>query len=321
MTVGENIRKRRLELKMSQQEVADALGMKSRSSIAKIEKNINRLPQDKIVSLANILNTSVEYILTGELPVEEKAAGNIKERNEIYEYRNQSVDHQNRKCIAIVLAGGQNRRNKYNVPFQFVTVKEKPVLMYTLENYQKHPLIDEIYVVSLEGWNEFINAYAERSDITKLKDIVPAGNSGCESIRNAIEWISKDSSPFDIIVIQEATRPFSDPEIISNAIRCCIQYGSAVTFEKLDVLTPFYINPNSKLQHLDATKLINVQSPEVYSYGLLRYAFTKAEKANHVLDETICAVFLDRLNIDLNFCEGHRNNYRIVSEDDLQLFR
>ena len=66
MTTGEIIRKRRIELKMSQQDLADALGLKTRSSISKIEKNNGRLSQQQLETLANTLKTSVNFLLTGE---------------------------------------------------------------------------------------------------------------------------------------------------------------------------------------------------------------------------------------------------------------
>ena len=66
MTTGEIIRKCRIEMHMSQQDLADALGLKTRSSISKIEKNNGRLSQRQLETLANTLQKSVNYLLTGE---------------------------------------------------------------------------------------------------------------------------------------------------------------------------------------------------------------------------------------------------------------
>ncbi len=317
MPLGDNIRKRRIALNLSQQEVADAMGYKTRSSIAKLEKNNANLSQDKLLTLANVLHTTVDYLVTGELPNEEQIHGSIVMDSDIPQL---NIAKDKRKTIAVILAGGKHRVNRLNIPLQFVSVKDKPVIIYTMEAFQRHPMIDEIYVVCLEGWEEFIPAYAEEEGITKLHGVIPAGKTGIKSVKSAVEWLSPHYSPFDVIIIHEATRPLVDPEVISNTILCCKQYGSAVSFERMDRMTPFLEDEHSGgLTHLPANRLINVQSPEVYTLGFLRQAFYDASITNHPLDETICAVFLYHMEKDLKFCEGNHNNLRIVNEDDLRL--
>jgi len=317
MALGDNIRKRRLELKLSQQALADALGYKTRSSIAKIENNSTSLSHDRLVSLSNTLHTTVEYLLTGHISASGAQKSSVVS-NAVLREAKPVADKI--RCTAVILAGGRRRINKYSIPIQFVTVKNKPVILYTMDAFQRHPLVDEIHVVCLEGWEDFLPAYAEKYGITKLKEIIPAGDSGIKSVKNAVEWLSPSHSPYDMMIIHEATRPFVDPETITNAIRCCKQFGSGVTFERMDCLTPFFLGDGeNSLAHLNANKLINVQSPEVYSFGALRQAFFEAANAHLPLDETICSVFLYHLGRELKFCEGNHNNLRIVYEEDLRL--
>jgi len=317
MTIGENIRKRRIELGMSQQQIADALGYRTRSSITKIEKNEAPVSPDKLPALARILQIDVNYILTGEITSGNKH-GSLLSEDELEALQLKSAEQ--RKCAAIILAGGRNRINRYSIPFQFVTVKEKPVICYTMEAFQRHPMINDIYVVCLEGWEDLIPAYADQYGITKFRNVIQAGKSGICSVKNAVEWLASSYYLWDILLLQEATRPFVEPEMISNTILCCKQYGSAVTFERMDTMTPFYQDKeNSGLCHLDAYKLINIQSPEAYTMGLLRQTFSAAMKAQHELTETICAVFLHHMGRDLKFCEGSHSNIRIVFEEDLKI--
>ena len=61
------------------------------------------------------------------------------------------------KKIAIIIAGGSGKRMGQDIPKQFLNVGEKPIIMYTLEKFQKHPSIDGIIVVCINGWeNIFI---------------------------------------------------------------------------------------------------------------------------------------------------------------------
>lgn len=318
MSLGENIRKRRIALKLSQQELADALGYKTRSSIAKLEKNKSKLTNEKIVTLARILQTTASYLISDINIENNDYHGSLISLNDLQ--NTDSQQRNNQKNIAVILAGGKKRINKSNIPFQFVTVKDKPIVLYTIETMQHHPQIDEIHVVCLKGWEDFLPAYAKRYNITKLKSIIPAGNSGIESVKNAVEQLLATHKATDLIVIQEATRPFVAPEIVSNAIRCCKQYGTAVTYECMDGMTPFLVNENqSGLTHLPADRVINIQSPEVYTLGALRLAFFEAAKIRHPLVETFCAVFLHHLGRELKFCKGGHSNFRIIYEEDLKL--
>ena len=88
--------------------------------------------------------------------------------------------------IALLIAGGSGNRMGQSIPKQFLTVNERPVIIYTLEAFQKHPEIDEIAVVCIDGWQYVLQAYANQFDITKLKHIVTGGKNGQDSIRNVV---------------------------------------------------------------------------------------------------------------------------------------
>ena len=152
-------------------------------------------------------------------------------------------------------------------------------------------MIDDIYVVCLVGWEDLIPAYVTKYYNSKVRDVILGGESGLKSIKNAVEWIASSYRPWVIVLLQEATRPFVEPELISNTILCCKQYGSAVTFERMDTMTPFYqMGETSGLTHLDAYRLINVQSPEAYPLGLLRQSFSEAVKIQRDLTETMVSI-------------------------------
>ena len=87
---------------------------------------------------------------------------------------------------AIVLAGGSGHRMGQDIPKQFINVYDKPILIYTLESFQNHPMIDEIVVVCIDGWHDVLRAYAKQYAITKLKLIVSGGESGQETLRNGV---------------------------------------------------------------------------------------------------------------------------------------
>ena len=88
--------------------------------------------------------------------------------------------------VGLLIAGGSGNRMHQDIPKQFINVYDKPVLLYTLEGFQKHPQIDAIEVVCIDGWHDVLWAYAKQFDITKLKWVVSGGSTGQESIRNGV---------------------------------------------------------------------------------------------------------------------------------------
>ena len=317
MPIGENIRTRRRELRLSQQQLADLLDYKNKSTIAKIEKGYTELTFNKIESIANVLNTTVEYLLTGIRP-------NSANRNMVFtmdELPFQNINDtvpKKPKVTAVVLAGGRSTRNQQNTPNQFVSIKGKPVIVYVLEAYQKHPAVDDIYIVSLSGWENIISVYAKNYGIDKLKGIIPGGDTGAKSVKAAVEWLSAVTSYEDIIIIQESTRPMVTDELISNTIRCTEKHGSAITFESMNEYLQFINNDESGIQFVDRSKLISIQSPEAYRFGKLHRAILDGIKVQHAFDETCCAMIMYNLGRKLVFCEGNRYNLKIVRQEDIK---
>ena len=77
--------------------------------------------------------------------------------------------------IALLTAAGIGSRMHQDIPKQFLHIRNKPVILYTLEAFQQSALIDEIIVVSLANWQDMLWAYANQYNITKLKYIVVGG--------------------------------------------------------------------------------------------------------------------------------------------------
>lgn len=74
--------------------------------------------------------------------------------------------------IALLTAGGSGTRMKSDVPKQFLTVYDKPIIVYTMEVFQSHPAIDKIIVACKDGWENILQSYAKQFNITKLVSIV-----------------------------------------------------------------------------------------------------------------------------------------------------
>ena len=114
------------------------------------------------------------------------------------------------------------------IPKQFLTVEDKPVIAYTMEAFEKHPDIDVIAVVCVEGWDSILAAYARQYGISKLRHIVPGGENGQASIRNGVFELERRYAADDLVLIHDAIRPLVSPEIISGCIATARERGSAI---------------------------------------------------------------------------------------------
>lgn len=307
MSVGSNIKKRRMELRLSQKELADAMGYRTRSTIAKIESGENDVSQKKLQRFAAVLNTTVASL------VEEK-------RGEETPVSASAVSRQSRnKNVVIILAGGTSGQNRQNIPSQFVNVHGKPVLIWCMEAYQNHPAIDDIYVVCLKGWERIVKAYVDHYSITKLKGMVFAGSSGMSSLKNALDNIYRLYDQDDLIFIQEATRPQVNMESISHLLQAVETTGSATYCHSMQDYVQFDIS-KSTAKYVDRNSLVAVQSPEVHTLSLLKEVFTKARQKSHPLTESCCTMLFYNLGYRTHFVESPINNIKIARDEDIAAF-
>ena len=316
MSIGANIKKRRYELHMSQQELADALGYKTRSTIAKIESGENDINQKKLRKFADVLDTTIEALITGNsdsgFPSSQDSVRTINTRLTL----DSSLNRQ--KTVAVILAGGKSYRNHQNIPNQFINILGKPVIVYVLEAYQAHPAINDIYIVCLKGWEQIVMAYAEQYNITKLRGLVPAASSGILSVKNGLEAVYDQYDRNDIIVFQESTRPMVTVDMISQLLQSCYKNGSANTCQSMKDYVQFtYID--GKAHYVDRNTVVDLQSPEAYQFRVILDVFKKAEEKGHTLNESCCVMLMYNLGYDINFIEGDVNNIKIVRQEDIAI--
>ena len=222
--------------------------------------------------------------------------------------------------VAVILAGGCGSRTMQDIPKQFMNVYEKPLIIYTLENFQKNDLIDAIEVVCLEGWHEVLSAYAKQYQITKLRWIINGGTNGQESIKNGIDNLSGFLKNEDIILIHDAIRPFVPSEIITDAINMCRKYGSGLSAVRCQETIVHTTDGLCGIENIDRSEVMRVQTPQAYKYGKAKWAYEEAELRNI---ENV--VYINTLMLHLGekvfFSKGTEKNIKITTMDDVELFK
>lgn len=304
MSLGENIRRRRLERKLSQQELADALGYRSRSTIAKIEAGENDVSQKKLLKFAAVLGTTPQALLTG-LPEVSAPPEDIPRSSE--------------RAAAVILAGGSTANNSQNIPTQFMNVLGKPLIVYCLEAYQAHPAIDDIYIVCLSGWENIVRAYASQYGITKLRGLYPGGSTGLQSLKLGFDRIAPRFSGEDLLVIQESTRPMVTAESISVLLHAADRDGSATFCHSMREYVQFDLSSGAP-RYADRNAMIALQSPEAHRFRLLEQVFRQAQRQQLELTQSCCTMLLHQLGFPIHFLESSINNIKIAGDADLAAF-
>lgn len=226
--------------------------------------------------------------------------------------------------IAIIIAGGIGARMGQDLPKQFINVYDKPVLIYTLESFQKHPQIDAIELVCIDGWHDIVWAYAKQFNITKLKWIVSGGKTGQESIRNGVFALEKKAKAEDIIVIHDGIRPLVEPSVLSDVISKCSQYGNAVTSmpynEQIFVVDKD--DETTTTKYIPRETLRRVSTPQAYRFDLLDSKYHEAfEKEIGIYGSHYTNTMMVELGVKLHFAAGSDKNIKLTTKDDLEMFK
>ena len=304
---------RRLELGLTQQQLSEAVGYKSRSAIAKIEKGASEVPLSKLLLFAKALDTTVDRLLEGTCEEEDSI-----ERRDIGRMIRPSDQRQ--RVAAVILAGGRSTRNLQNIPNQFVNILGKPVIGYCMEAYQRHPLIDDIFIVSLEEYRDILDAYARRYGTSKLTRILPAGDTGVLSARRGYEEaVCSGYRHNDIIVFQESTRPLVTDEMITKVVNAARETGSAIIGRPMHDNVQFYRNKDGGIDYLERERIVDLQSPDAHRCAVIGRAFKRADEQSLPLDESNLGMLMYNLGFPLNFCLWSLSNVKIVRQEDIAI--
>lgn len=226
--------------------------------------------------------------------------------------------------IALIIAGGSGTRMGQDIPKQFLTIDDCPVVIYTMLAFQKHPEVDEIAVVSLAGWEAVVKAYAKQFNITKLQHVYIGGDTNQQSIHNGIFGLNGSGySNDDIVMVIDGVRPLVSNRIISENIETCKKYGYAVTgLPCKEVIMK--IDQDSCLHSIQIPRenLVRTQTPHTYPLGMLLKAHEEAAKKGFMNRAASCVLMSDLGVENQHFVMGsEKNGLKLTNVEDIELFK
>ncbi len=225
--------------------------------------------------------------------------------------------------IAIIFAGGSGTRMKtHGLPKQFLKIEGKTIIVKTLENFEINKQIDKIYIACKEDWIDYLKEEIEQSGIKKVVKIVKGGESGQDSIFNALYAAYEENPKDSIVLIHDGVRPFISQELINQNIEDVEKYGTSIT------VTPCFEtaiqSSNGELveEVPKRSEMYTAQAPQCFRLGQIVEVHQKVRQTEKGYDGAVDSCNLMRNNgYPVHMTMGPRNNIKVTTPTDYYLIQ
>lgn len=224
---------------------------------------------------------------------------------------------------AIIFAGGSGQRMKITgKPKQFLKIENKPIIIHTLELFEKHPEINNIAVACIEEWIDYFKELVVKYELKKVKWIVPGGKTGQASIYNALHAVEQSQDLKEtIVLVHDGVRPMITKELISECISGVKEYGSAITSKPCtETITKVNKETGDILEIPNRNELRLAQAPQAFYLRDLIDVHNRA-LTDSFIDAIDSASLMMRYGKRLHYIEGNDENIKITTPKDFYILK
>lgn len=222
--------------------------------------------------------------------------------------------------IAIIFAGGTGKRmNTKSKPKQFLELHGKPILIYTIEEFNNHPEIDGIILVILESWITYCKELVERFHLKKVRAVIPGGDSALESQKNGLQKAQELFGSDSIVLIHDGVRPLIDKETISKNIECVRAHGTAITVTPAIETITVKTDTGEVGQIIERSKVEMARAPQ--SFYLKDILVAHQKRVDDGLDFIDSASMMQHYGHAIYTVQGSPENIKITTPNDFYTFR
>lgn len=224
--------------------------------------------------------------------------------------------------IAVIIAGGSGNRMGQDIPKQFMHVDGCPIIIHTMQCFQRHPDIHVIAVVCLKGWDTVLQAYANQFNVTKLKWIFPGGETGMESIHNGIYGLKEAGcNDDDLVLIHDSVRPLLSQDIISSNIAICKAYGYAITGIQCREAILESNDGFASTTSIPRDTLIRTQTPQTFRLGNIIDVHEEAKQKGILNSVASCTLIAEVGGREMHIVPGSEKNIKVTTIEDLEILK
>lgn len=222
--------------------------------------------------------------------------------------------------FAIILASGDGKRMHVDTPKQFLLVEEKPLIYFSLKVFEDNDNIDEIVVVTKKKYFSYVYECIEKFDFQKVHLLVSGGKTRQQSVANAIESLKGFAMSKDIIVIHDCARPLVSQRIINDCIEATKKHNASTTaINCVDTIARRKLNKFEET--LNRSELVNIQTPQAFTYGYIKKAHKIAKAQNIINASDDSQLIKNILNKNVYLVPGDKYNLKVTTIDDLELIK
>ncbi len=223
----------------------------------------------------------------------------------------------------VIFAGGVGSRMGSKTPKQFLEVKEKPIIIHTIEKFNKHSLINGIIVVCKEEYIDYCKSLVSKFNVEKVIDVIRGGDTGQLSIYNGINFLYRKVSKNpddDIVLVHDGVRPIISENLISRSIECTKKNGNSIAVSKA-VETIIKVDLCGNIMEIaDRSVCRNAKAPQCFYLADLWEIHRKALKDGRI-DMIDSATLMSKYGYKLYTTECNAENIKITTPIDYYMFK
>jgi len=216
---------------------------------------------------------------------------------------------------AIILAGGKGKRMRSAISKQFIDIKGKPIIYYTLKKFSENKKIDNIIVVLPEDEVKYFKENILKKYELRINKIVIGGKERQDSVYNALKSLKNSST--DIVLIHDGARPFISERIINEGIKFAEIYGAAAPGVMPKDTIKVKNEKNFSIDTPNRANLVSIQTPQVFKFDEILECHEKIRyNGEKVTDDTMV---VEKYGYSVYLYDGEYTNIKVTTPEDLIL--
>ena len=216
---------------------------------------------------------------------------------------------------AIILAGGKGKRMRSAISKQFIDIKGKPIIYYTLKKFSENKKIDNIIVVLPEDEVKYFKENILKKYELRIDKIVISGKERQDSVYNALKSLKNSST--DIVLIHDGARPFISERIINEGIKFAEIYGAAAPGVMPKDTIKVKNEKNFSVDTPNRANLVSIQTPQVFKFDEILECHEKIRyNGEKVTDDTMV---VEKYGYSVYLYDGEYTNIKVTTPEDLIL--
>ena len=224
---------------------------------------------------------------------------------------------------AVIFAGGVGKRMNQDIPKQFLTVNDKPIIIYTIEHFDSCRFIDNIVVVCVKEYIEYCKELIKKFNLKKIVDVIPGGSTSQESTFNGLDYLINKFSidKNDIVLIHDGVRPLIDEQLIIDNINCVKKNNNCITVAKAIETIVRIDEDNQMIDVINRDYCRYARAPQSFYLNDIYNIHLKSIKDNVQNKAIDSASLMSMYNIKLYTTECDQKNIKITTLNDYYMFK